>query len=63
MTELKFERKLSKSLDKKASVVTIPRAIAQAWEQYELVKLIFDGSSLIIAPIDDIERIERDDSE
>jgi hypothetical protein len=50
-------------LDKKASVVTIPRAIAQAWEQYELVKLIFDGSSLIIAPIDDIERIERDDSE
>jgi hypothetical protein len=63
MIQLKFMRKLSKSLDNKASVITIPRAIAQLWEQYDLVELIFDGSSLVIAPIDNIERIQRDDCE
>ena len=31
--------------------VTIPRAIAQMWKQYETVDLTFDGNSLVIRPV------------
>ena len=50
--KLKFVRKLSKSLENRAAVITVPRAIAQSWEQYESVDLIFDGNCLVIKPID-----------
>jgi hypothetical protein len=53
MKELKFRRRFSKSVGNKASVVTVPRAIAQAWEQYEAVDLIFDGRCLVIQPADE----------
>lgn len=59
---LKFVRRLSRSEDNKASVITIPRPIAQAWEQYESVTLTFDGTSLVIRPIDKRERVLGDDS-
>jgi hypothetical protein len=49
--ELKFKRKLSKSMENKAAVITVPRAIAQSWEQYQSVDLVFDGDCLIIKPI------------
>jgi len=53
MSELRFKRRLSPSVGTKASVITVPRAIAQAWEQYEAVDLIFDGDCLIIRPTGD----------
>ena len=53
MSELRFKRRLSPSVGTKASVITVPRAIAQAWEQYETVDLIFDGDCLIIRPAGD----------
>jgi hypothetical protein len=45
-----FKRKLSKSLENKAAVITVPRAIAQAWEQFQSVDLVFDGNCLVIKP-------------
>jgi len=53
MTNLKFVRRLSRSLENKASVITIPRPIALAWEQYDTVELIFDGNCLVITPTDE----------
>jgi hypothetical protein len=53
MKELKFKRKFSKSYGNKAAVITVPRAIAQAWEQYQLVDLVFDGNCLVIKPAGD----------
>ena len=50
MTNLKFVRRLSRSVDNKASVITIPRPIALAWEQYSTVELVFYGDSLVITP-------------
>ena len=47
---LTFKRKLSKSMENKSSVITIPRTIAQSWEQYESVDLVFDGNCLVIKP-------------
>jgi len=49
---LTFKRKLSKSLENKAAVITVPRAVAQSWAEYESVNLIFDGNCLVIKPID-----------
>jgi hypothetical protein len=53
MNELRFKRRFSPSVGTKASVITVPRAIAQAWEQYKTVDLIFDGNCLIIKPAGD----------
>ena len=50
MTNLKFVRRLSRSVDNKASMITIPRPIALAWEQYSMVDLVFNGDSLVITP-------------
>jgi len=50
MTNLKFVRRLSRSVDNKASVITIPRPIALAWEQYNTVELVFNGDFLVITP-------------
>jgi len=55
MSELRFKRRLSPSVGNKASVITVPRAIAQAWEQCETVDLVFDGNCLIIRPTGDNE--------
>lgn len=52
---LTYERKLSRSLDNKAAVVTIPRAVAEAWERYSTVDMIFNGDCLIIKPRGDSE--------
>jgi len=46
-----FKRKLSKSLENRAAVISIPRSIAQAWQQYQSLDLVFDGDCLIIKPI------------
>jgi len=40
-------------VDNKASIVTIPRAIAQSWQQYATVNLVFNGDSLVITPLDE----------
>ena len=56
MKDIVFKRRLSKSMDNKASIITIPRAIAQSWEQYATVNLIFNGESLVITPLDDERR-------
>jgi hypothetical protein len=49
-----FKRKLSRSLDNKSAVITVPRAIAQSWEQYSTVALVFDGNCLVITPTETI---------
>jgi virulence-associated protein VagC len=61
MTNLAFRRRLSRSMDNKASVITIPRPIALAWEQYDLVDLIFNGDSLVITPSDESKQLQRDE--
>jgi hypothetical protein len=53
MKELKFRRRFSKSFGNKAATVTVPRVIAQLWEQYLSVDLIFDGNCLVIRPAGD----------
>ena len=50
--DLIFKRKLSKSLENRAAVITIPRAIARSWQQYGSLDLIFDGNCLVIKPVD-----------
>jgi putative aminopeptidase FrvX len=42
--ELTFKRKISKSLENRAAVITVPRAIAQLCEKYESLDLIFMGT-------------------
>ncbi len=56
-----YKRKLPRSMENKAAVITIPRAIAQAWKQYDSVELAFDGNCLVIKPADGnkIEDIEN----
>jgi hypothetical protein len=60
MNELKFKRKFSQSVGNKAAVVTVPRAVAQAWEQYDSVDIVFDGKCLVITPSDRSNRILGD---
>lgn len=60
MTKLKFLRRLSRSEDNKASVITIPRAIAMAWQEHSMVNLVFNGDCLVITPIDEGERKQED---
>ena len=50
MNKLKFKRRFSQSVGNKAAVITVPRAIAQLWEQYNSVDLTFDGNCLVITP-------------
>jgi hypothetical protein len=50
---LVFRRKLSKSLENRAVVITVPRAIARSREQHESLELIFDGHCLVIKPTGD----------
>lgn len=61
MKDLVYKRRMSKSTDNKASVITIPRAIAQAWEQYNTVELVFDGNCLVIKPINESYQQHRGD--
>ena len=61
MTNLKFVRRLSRSVDNKASVITIPRPIALAWEQYSTVELVFNGDSLVITPTERSEQPREDE--
>lgn len=56
-----FKRRLSRSEDNKASVITIPRPIALAWEKYSTVDLIFDGSCLVITPTEESTQTFGDD--
>jgi hypothetical protein len=62
MTNLKFVRRLSRSVDNKASVITIPRPIALAWEQYNTVELVFNGECLVITPSNG-SKLPREDEE
>jgi hypothetical protein len=50
MKELRFKRRFSQSGGNKAAVVTVPRAIAQAWGQCNSVDLVFDGRCIVITP-------------
>ena len=60
MNELKFKRRFSQSVGNKAATITVPRAIAQAWHEHDLVELVFDGNSLVIKPIESMTEIEDD---
>jgi len=57
MKELRFKRRFSQSVGNKAAVITVPRAIAQAWEQYSMVEIAFDGERLVVTPADEGKRI------
>ena len=48
-----YKRRLCKSQKNRASVIAIPRSIAQSWEKYSSIELAFDGDRLIIKPIVD----------
>jgi hypothetical protein len=61
MTNLKFVRRLSRSVDNKASVITIPRPIAMAWEQYSTLELVFNGDCLVITPTDEGKQPREDE--
>jgi hypothetical protein len=58
--KLKFERKISKSRDNRSTLIVIPRPIAQSWQEYNMVDLIFDGSCLMITPTDGSEQKHGD---
>jgi hypothetical protein len=58
--KLKFERRISKSRDNRSTLVVIPRAIAQAWQEHDTVELVFDGNSLVITPKDDGSEQDED---
>ena len=45
-----FRRKLSKSAENKAAQITIPRCIAEVWEGFSSIDMIFDGSGLVVVP-------------
>lgn len=60
MKELKFRRKFSRSDGNKAATVTVPRAIAQAWEQCNSVDLVFDGDCLVITPSNRDRQVEEE---
>jgi hypothetical protein len=47
---LQYRRKLPISRGNKAAVIAIPRAVAQSWEKYGSVDLVFDGNCLVITP-------------
>jgi hypothetical protein len=47
-------------MDNKAAVVTVPRAIAQLWQQYNSIELVFDGNRLVITPSDENKAILGD---
>jgi hypothetical protein len=61
MKELKFKRRFSKSIGNKASVITVPRAIAQAWEEHNSVDLVFNGKCLMITPSHGSNQSQRDE--
>jgi len=61
MNELKFKRRFSQSVGNKAAVITVPRAIAQAWEQYNTVELVFNGDSLVITPTERSKQPREDE--
>ncbi len=50
--ELRFLRKLVESNGNKASLMAIPRPIAQAWATcgYNSLEMSFDGDKLVIIP-------------
>lgn len=52
---LTFRRKLSRSSENKAAVITVPRPIAHLWEQYDSVDIIFNGDCLVIRPTARVE--------
>ena len=62
MKELKFRRRFSQSVGNKAAVITVPRAIAQLWEQYNSVEIAFDGERLVITPADEGKQSHGADS-
>jgi hypothetical protein len=62
MNELKFKRRFSQSVGNKAAVITVPRAIAQAWEQYSAVEIAFDGERLVVTPAGEWKKSRRANS-
>jgi hypothetical protein len=61
MNELKFKRRFSQSVGNKAAVITVPRAIAQLWEQYSAVEIAFDGERLVVTPADEVKQPLKDE--
>ena len=61
MNELKFKRRFSQSVGNKAAVITVPRAIAQLWEQYNAVEITFDGERLVVTPADEGKQPLKDE--
>ena len=50
--ESNIQKEAFRSLENRAAFITVLRAIAQLWEQYQSVELTFDGNVLIIKHID-----------
>jgi hypothetical protein len=48
---LQFKRKLySRSEKNRGALVCLPRAIAQAWQGFDTILMVFDGTNLILTP-------------
>jgi hypothetical protein len=61
--QLNFKRRLSKSAENKAATITVPRAIAQAWNEYNLVDITFDGRCLIVVPYAEASEAEKQETQ
>ncbi|MGV8125707.1 MAG: hypothetical protein ACP5PV_00660 [Methanothrix sp.] len=48
---LKFRRKLTTSAGNKATQITIPRCVAQAWSAYDALELVYESNELKVIPI------------
>jgi hypothetical protein len=49
--DLQFKRKLySRSEKNRGALVCLPRAIAQAWQGFDTILMVFDGTNLILTP-------------
>jgi hypothetical protein len=49
--DLQFKRKLySRSEKNRGALVCLPRAIAQAWQGFDNILIVFDGDKLTITP-------------
>ncbi len=49
---LTFKRRLTKSVDNKAALISIPRPVANAWKEFDRIEFTFDGECLTVKPID-----------
>lgn len=54
---LKYVRRLCKNTKNVSASLIIPKAIAECWQLFDKIELIFDGERLVVAP--KVEAVEE----